>query len=570
MGVGIQVMTADNAAGDNPAGPEKAPYPPARLRLATTLADILLSGAEAFPDRVAIQLPDEGLSYAELRKRAWHMARAMAALGARPGDTVGILMLNAAEMVTAIFATAMLGATVVPINARYRANELSWIVADARLRLIVTHDRHDDYVDFAALLHEALPGLAESTDPTALSLTAVPELRAVLTVGKGRAGLVDGSTIESLAEKTEDARIADWCRATAIRSIAAIIYTSGTTAHPCGAMLTHEALVGHWSLVGRRWGMRPDDIFWVPVPIFHIAGIGPLVSIMAHGGTFLTDSYFDAGRGLAEIERHRATLLYPTYPPLTESLIAHPDMAHRNLSSVRLWLNVAPPDVLRRMGEALPQAVQLTTYGSTEGGPVTLSSPDDSLESRINTCGLPMEDAEVAVIDALGEHVSPGMSGEIIYRGANCFSGYFANPEKTEATIRRGGWIHTGDLGRLDSDGRLQYLGRIKEMLKVGGENVAPAEVEEHLSSHPAVKLVQVVGIPDPRLVEVVAAFVELHEGMEASEDDLIAFCRGRIASFKVPRLVRRVTEWPMSATKIQRGKLREALLKELGIEENP
>lgn len=558
-------MTTDNAAVS-----AQSPYPPARPRLATTLADILLAGAETFPDHTAIRLPTEALSYADLRAKAWAMAKSMAALGAGPGDTVGILMLNATEMVVAIFATAMLGATVVPINARYRANELSWIVADARLRLIITHDRHDDYVDFAALLHEALPGLAEADDSTALALPAFPELRAVLTVGKSRAGLVAGSAIASLAEQVEDARIARWCQATAIRSIAAIIYTSGTTAHPCGAMLTHEALVGHWSLVGRRWGMRPDDIFWVPVPIFHIAGIGPLVSIMAHGGTFLTDSYFDAGRGLAEIERHRATLLYPTYPPLTESLIAHPDLARRDLSSVRLWLNVAPPDVLRRMGEALPQAVQLTTYGSTEGGPVTLSSPEDSLESRINTCGLPMEDAEVAVIDATGKRVPPGTPGEIIYRGANCFSGYFANPEKTASTIRVGAWIHTGDLGRLDRKGRLQFLGRIKEMLKVGGENVAPAEVEEHLSSHPAVKLVQVVGIPDPRLVEVVAAFVELHEGMTASEEELIAFCRGRIASFKVPRLVRHVSEWPMSATKIQRGKLREALLSELGIEENP
>lgn len=559
---------ANGAGADSEMGANRMTFPAPRARLATTLADVLLTGAAAWPDRPALMFPDGALTYAVLRDEAWRLARAMAALGVAPGDAVGILMLNAPEQVATTFAAAMLGATVVPINARYRSSELAFIAADARLRLIVTHDRNRDYVDFAALLHEALPGLAEAADPRALALPGAGDLRAVLTLGEARPGLIGGDAIDGLAAQTDEAPIARWCGATAIRSIAAIIYTSGTTAHPRGAMLTHEALVGHWSAVGRRWGIRPDDVFWVPVPLFHIAGIGPLVATLAHGAAFSTDAYFDAGRGLAQIEAHRATLLYPTYPPLTESLIAHPDMATRDLSSVRMWLNVAPPDVLRRMDAAFPNAVQLTTYGSTEGGPVTLSAPGETLDQRIGTCGRPMEGVEVSVIDASGAKVPAETPGEIIYRGVNCFSGYFGDPDKTAATIRPGGWIHTGDVGKLGADGRLHFLGRIKEMLKVGGENVAPAEVEELLAGHPAVKLVQVVGIPNARLVEVVAAFVELHDGASASEAELIAFCKGRIASFKVPRVVRTVTEWPMSATKIQRSKLREALLQELGIED--
>ncbi len=549
--------------------PGRFAYPAPRARMATTLADLLLSAATANPDRTAIIFPDSKLTYAELLSRTWKLARAMAGLGAVPGSTVGILMVNSTEQVVAMFAAALVGATIVPINARYRMNELAFVIGDANLRLIVTHDRNKDYLDFVALLNEALPGLADAENPRALALKSAPALQAVLTLGEERPGVVGGNAIDELAEEADDDLIACWSSVTGISSVAAVIYTSGTTANPSGVMLTHEALVGHWSAFGQRWGIRPDDVFWVPVPLFHIAAIGPLIAVMAHGGAFLSDSHFDAGKALEQIERHHATLLYPTYPPLTESLIAHPDMSTRDLSSVRLWLNVAPPDILRRMAAAFPQAVQLTTYGSTEGGAVTLTTPDDPLDVRIGTCGRPMPGVEVRVIDPEGVTTPHDQPGEIIYRGVNCFSGYLGDAEKTAATIRQGGWIHTGDLGKLDADGQLHFLGRIKEMLKVGGENVAPAEVEEHIASHPAVKLVQVVGIPDPRLTEVVAAFVELHEGADADERELIAFCQGRIASFKVPRLVRIVTEWPMSATKIQRNKLREALIRELGIEDS-
>jgi len=562
-------MGLETSAAHKEKVPDRLAYPVPRARMATTLADLLLSAAAVRPDQPAVVFPYAKLTYAELLSRAWKLARAMAALGVVPGSTVGILMINAPEQVVAMFAAAIVGATVVPINARYRVKELAFVISDAKLQLIVTHDRNRDYVDFVGLLYKALPDLAGAKNPRPLALRSAPDLQAILTIGEERPGVVGGDAVDRLAAEIDDEMIARWCGVTALRSLAAIIYTSGTTAHPRGVMLTHEALVGHWSAVGERWGIRPDDIFWVPVPLFHIAAIGPLIATMAHGGAFLSDSHFEAGTALEQIERHRATLLYPTYPPLTESLIAHPDMSVRDLSSVRLWLNVAPPDVLRRMAEALPQAIQLTTYGSTEGGPVTLTSPDDPFEVRIGTCGRPMPGVEVEVIDAEGASVAPETPGEIIYRGANCFSGYLGDEEKTAATIRPGGWIHTGDLGKLDADGRLHFLGRIKEMLKVGGENVAPAEVEEHLAGHPAVKLAQVVGIPDPRLVEVVAAFVELHDGADADEDELIEFCRGRIASFKVPRIVRLVTNWPMSATKIQRNKLREALIRELGIKDS-
>jgi len=231
-------------------------------------------------------------------------------------------------------------------------------------------------------------------------------------------------------------------------------------------------------------------------------------------------------------------------------------------------LNVAPPDDLRAIQAAIPGCAQITLYGSTEGGPVTMNHVDDDAESRAATNGHPLPGVELRIVDPVsGEEMPLGAPGEILYRGHNTFSGYLNDADKTAASIDGQGWIHTGDLGSLTDDGALRFTGRVTEMLKVGGENLAPAELEEFLAGHRSVKLVQVVGIPDERLVEVPVAFVELIDEEEISAEELIAYCRDRIASYKVPRMIRIVTEWPMSSTKIQRSKLREQLLSELGLE---
>jgi acyl-CoA synthetase (AMP-forming)/AMP-acid ligase II len=231
-------------------------------------------------------------------------------------------------------------------------------------------------------------------------------------------------------------------------------------------------------------------------------------------------------------------------------------------------MNVAPPDVLRRSQAAMPHVVQLSAFGITEGGGIVCYNyMTDTLEQRTESCGLPMDGLEVRVVDReTAQPISPGEIGEIVIRGYGVFEGYYKDPEKTKASFDGDGWFHTGDIGIERPDGRLVYMGRTKDMLKVGGENVAAAEVESFLSTHPAVKIAQVVGVPDPRLDEVAAAFVELKPGAQATQEELIAHCRGKIASFKVPRYVRFVTEWPTSATKIQKYKLREAILKELEV----
>jgi acyl-CoA synthetase (AMP-forming)/AMP-acid ligase II len=280
----------------------------------------------------------------------------------------------------------------------------------------------------------------------------------------------------------------------------------------------------------------------------------------------MSDTWFRADEAVALCERERASVLYPAYPPITQAFLTSPRYAAADLGAARVILNVAPPDTLRRMQAAIPQAIQVSLYGLTEaGGVVTYTRRHEDLAVRTETCGTPLPGWEVRIVDPeTGADAPAGESGEIVIRGVTQFERYWNDPDKTAATVEPDGWLHTGDHGALDDGGRLRFLGRLKDMLKVGGENVAPAEIESHLSTHPAVKLVQVVGIPDDRLVEVPAAFVELRPGGEATAQELIDHCRGSLASFKVPRHVRFTTEWPLSATKIQKGPLRERMIAEL------
>jgi acyl-CoA synthetase (AMP-forming)/AMP-acid ligase II len=250
-----------------------------------------------------------------------------------------------------------------------------------------------------------------------------------------------------------------------------------------------------------------------------------------------------------------------------EDFVNHPNFATADLSAIRTFLNVAPPEVLAKFQALIPHAVQLTTYGGTEGGPVTLARPDDALEDRLSTCGRPQPGLELRVCDQdTGEPVPPGTIGILQFRGFNTLSGYHKSPEKTAETMLEGGWVTMQDLGVVDERGYALFLGRAKETLKVGGENVAPQEVEAQLCTHPAVKLAQVVGMPDERLIEVPAAFVELVPGAQVDAQELIDHVRGRVARFKVPRLIRFIdgADWPMSTTKIQRTALRARLLEEL------
>lgn len=533
---------------------------------ATTLGDLLIRTAQRRPDHEALVLPGERYTYREVADRARRAARSLAALGVRQGDHVGLLMPNCPDFVFLFFGVQLLGAVAVPINTRFRVRELSHVIRNADLKVLVTSDIIEDHVSFVTRLHETFPELAEADGTAPLNLRAAPELRRVVVLGNAEpAGMLPGRVFEEGAETVDPEMVEEWRARVRLRDPALILYTSGTTAHPKGCLLTHEAVVRVWTSVAGRLRLTADDRVFDPLPMFHMSCIGPMVFAFDKGMTLLTMVHFEAEAALDMIVDEQATWLYTVFPTITMGLIDHPGFKRRDLSQVRGLMNVGPPDALRVMQDAFPKAIQIPGhFGMTEmSGAITCEEWDASLAQRLNTTGKPLPGVEVRVVDPSGVPLGPGERGELCVRGYGLMEGYYRDPEHTAAVFDEEGWLRTGDLGSIDADGRVIYQGRLKDMLKVGGENVAATEIESYLSTHPAVKLAQVVGAPDDRLTEVPVAFVEVAAGHEVSESELIDYCRGHLASYKVPRQVRFVTEWPMSATKIQKYRLREQVAAE-------
>ena len=532
----------------------------------TTLGDLVVRAAEQRPDDVAVAFTDVRATAAELLERSVQMGRSLHALGVRRGDKVAIVMPNCMEYVEAIFGASLIGAVVVTVNARYRAAELAYVAADSGVSVLLTSDVLPE-VDFVGLLHEALPGLAEAPDPSMLALPATPTLRSCVMLGGGApAGFLARAAFDALAASVSPETIATAADRVRVRDAAIMMYTSGTTAQPKGCPLTHEAIVRTGDALNVRFSLTEKDVWWDPLPMFHLSSILPLTASLLVGSRYVTMVDFEVNAAVRQIVDERVTYMFGTFPTLNQELLGHQGFRSADLSSVRIINQVAPPDMQRALQEALPNAVQVSAYGCTElGGIISQNDPAETPEQRATTCGTPFPGIEVRIVDPeTGQDLPAGGKGEIVARGFGMFEGYHNDPARSAEAIEAGGWFHTGDIGSVDADGRIAYHGRTKDMLKVGGENVAALEIESYLSRHPAVRLAQVVGIPDERLVEVPAAFVEIEPGHEVTEEELIAFCRGQIASFKIPRHIRFVPDWPMSATKIQKFRLREELLAEL------
>ncbi|HEX5460472.1 MAG TPA: AMP-binding protein [Steroidobacteraceae bacterium] len=539
----------------------------------TTLGDLLLGAADRYPDSPALILPGQRMSYAQLAERALWRARSLQALGVKPREHVGLLLPTSIEFVELLFAISLCGAIAVPMNARYRHNELAYVIENGDLVVVITTDRIAEQVNFVERLHRALPELSAAQDPHRLSLATAPRLRNLVLLGAARPqGFLAQGAFEALAEDASEDPVHESRLRVRLRDVALMLYTSGTTSNPKGCLITHEAMVRNSIALGRhRYGLKHEDVFWSPLPIFHIAAILPLCATFDVGGAYATMAHFEAGAALRMLESERVTATYPCFVTIMSDLIHHPDFPRTDLSRIRLMNSnfaVQPRAIADAMLKAIPDATYVGTFGMTEtAGTVTTSRLDDPLGERITRLGRTLPGLELRILDpATGQDAPGGARGEILVRGYSTLEGYYKDPDKTAQAIDAEGWFHTGDIGSLDESGTVMFHGRLKDMLKVGGENVAAAEIETCLQRHPAVKLAQVVGVPDGRLVEVAAAFIERHAQAAVTEQDLIEFCRREIASFKVPRHVRFVTEWPMSTSKIQKFRLRDQLLAELGL----
>ena len=536
-----------------------------------TLSELLIEAANARPNDDALVFPDSRQSYSELLADARRWAKALMTLGVQPKDHVGLLMTTQPEFVSALFGAALAGAAGVPINARYAPRELAYLIENADMATLVTTDKVADAVDFVARLNEAFPDLKDNKTATDLSLDAAPKLNNIVVTGKGDyTGFVAESALEALAAKTSDEELDARIAQVAPSDLGLILYTSGTTSNPKGCMIPHSAIVTNSRALGRyRYELKAEDRFWSPLPIFHIAGILPMVAIFDVGGAYLTIPHFEAGLALKMLEDERATATYPSFVTIMQDLINHPNFPNTDLSRVRLMnsnLGVQPGNIKEAILKAMPQTVQVGTYGLTEAsGTVCTSRLSDDEETRTSRLGVPLRGWELKILDIeTGEECGVDERGDICIRGPGMLVGYYRDAEKTAESIDKDGWLHTGDVGSLDANGQIMFHGRTKDMLKVGGENVAAAEIEAVLNSHPAVELSQIVGAPDPRYEEVAAAFIKLNDGATVSEDELIAHCQGKLARFKIPRYVRYVDDWPMSTSKIQKFKLKDQITKEI------
>jgi acyl-CoA synthetase (AMP-forming)/AMP-acid ligase II len=519
-----------------------------------TLGDLVVRRAGLGPETDAVVFPHSRESGRQLLESSLDAARSLLGLGIGPGETVAILMPNEPGFLHVLYGCALIGARALLVNARYKAYELAYVLENADVAAVVTSDTVSEYTDFVPLLDEA-------------TAERPPLLRHLVLLGESSPrGYVDRTAFAAAGAGTGPEEVHRRRETVAVRDVAILMYTSGTTAQPKGCLISHEALVRTAISVAARFGLTSSERFWDPLPFFHMAGMLQLTATLHAGGAFLTMTHFEPGEALRQMAGERATFIFPCFPTITRSLIHHPDFAATDLSSVRGLLDTGPPESLREVEERFG-VPSVTSYGLTEaGGVAAFGHLDDPPAKRHSTGGRPFRGMEVRIVDPeTEEDLPPGVTGGVLVRGVGLFEGYYKDQEHTRQALE-GGWLHTGDLGRVDEDGRVSYGGRTKDMLKVGGENVSALEIEAYLGTHPAVKVVAVVGVPDAKYAEVPAAFVECVPGSRISEDELVGFCTGQIATFKVPRYVRFVEEWPLSATKIQKYRLRESLLAELGL----
>jgi fatty-acyl-CoA synthase/long-chain acyl-CoA synthetase len=520
-----------------------------------TIGDALVRAAVTDPDGPAVVLPPDRLSYAELHASATEVARGLLGLGVRPGDRVGILMPNCLPSIVTFFANALIGAVTVPVNTRYRAAELAHLLDHAGPAALVTCDGTPEGLDFPGVIRDALD-LVPDAAPRLLMLGGGP--------GSGTAdGFIDDAGLDAAGASVPPEEVDRCRRAVRIRDLTVLLYTSGTTAKPKGCMHSHEPLVRTGiARLTERPARHERAAVWIPCPLFHVGALVPLIGCVATRAPFVTSRRFDAGEALRLLREERVGTALPLFAAFTDAMLDHPSFPEAGFPDLANLLTTGSRAQVERAQRAFPEAGLLGAYGMTETcGVSAMSGVDDTDAQRLDWDGEPLRGVRIEVHEpGTGRAAAPGVLGELVIRGWCVFDGYYRDPGATAAAFDAGGWFHTGDIGVRDEAGRVAFRGRYKDMLKVGGENVAAMEIEDLVSGHPAVANVAVIGVPDARLDEVPAAYVELVAGATLEPAELIEFCRARAATFKVPRHVGFVEpgEWPMSATKVNKVALRD------------
>ncbi len=543
--------------------------------LGMTIGDLFDQTVARYTDHDALISRHQGIryTYGQLREQVDLCARGLMALGIRKGDRVGIWAPNCVEWAITQFASAKIGAILVNINPAYRLHELEYALNQSGCVALVTapNFRATSYLE---MLQTLSPELTRSA-PGQLDSHRLPHLRHIVRLGEERTpgmwvwgemlSRAQEVSLEALAERQADQEFDD---------PANIQYTSGTTGNPKGATLSHHNILNNGYFVAHLQGFTENDRLCIPVPLYHCFGcvMGNLGCI-THGATMVYPAEtFDAKATLDAVQEERCTALYGV-PTMFIAELAHPDFDTYDFSTLRTGVMAGSPcpiQVMRNVIDKMHMREVEICYGMTETSPVSFQTHlDDPLEKRVGTVGQIHPHVEVKLIDTNGKVVPVGQPGELLTRGYSVMLGYWDNEEATRRAIDAARWMHTGDLATMDEEGYVNIVGRLKDMVIRGGENIYPREVEEFLYTHPAISDVQVIGVPDPKYGEELMAWVKLRDGMTATPEELTAFCRGQIASYKIPRYWKFVDSFPMTVTgKIQKFLMRQQSIQELGLQD--
>ena len=543
--------------------------------LGMCIGQVLDESAAKYPDQDALVVRHQKLrySYGDLRDKVERAARGLMHLGIQKGDRIGIWATNCAEWVITQFATAKIGAILVNINPANRAFELEYVLkqSECQTLLLIENFRDNNYL---AAIRQICPEI-ENSEPGALESPNLPLLRRLIFIGgPAPKGMIawddmvctgDQVPVEDLRQRESQQEFDD-----AIN----IQYTSGTTGFPKGATLSHHNIVNNALLIANAMRFTNRDRLCIPVPFYHCFGmvLANMACVVSGATMVVPAAFFEPEATLRAVHEERCTALHGV-PTMFIAELEHPLFAQVNLSSLRTGIMAGSPcpiEVMKRVVNQMHCRELTIAYGLTEASPViTQTTPDDPIELRVTTVGKVLPHTEVKLIEPLSKKIVPlGENGELCTRGYHVMKGYYKNAEGTRGAIDEDGWLHTGDLAVMDEKGYCKITGRAKDMIIRGGENIYPRDVEEFLYSCPGISAVQVVGVPDRKYGEQVVAWVKVEEGSSLTDDGIRAFCKDKIADFKIPRYIKIVNEFPLTVTgKVQKFKIREQMIKELGLE---
>jgi fatty-acyl-CoA synthase len=531
--------------------------------------------AERMPDRPALVVRQQKVrwSYREFNQRVDAMAAGLIALGFAPGERIGIWSPNNSEWVLTQFATAKAGLILVNINPAYRLHEIKYALNKVGCRglILAASFKTSDYL---AMIRETCPELDHVT-PGALQAAAVPSLRWVFRFGTEKStGMANFADIAAAATPAARERLAALAKELQFDDPINIQFTSGTTGNPKGATLTHHNILNNGFFIGEAMRLTDQDRLCIPVPFYHCFGmvLGNLACVTHGACMVIPGEGFDPLAVLQTVSEERCTGLHGV-PTMFIAVLDHPDFAKYDVSTLRTGIMAGSPcpvEVMKRCTTKLHLRELTIAYGMTETSPVSFqSSVEDPIERRVSTVGRIHPHLEVKIVDLEGRILPPGEPGELLTRGYSVMRGYWDDEARTAEAIDAARWMHTGDLATLDAEGYCNVVGRIKDMVIRGGENIYPREIEEFLYAHPKISDVQVFGIPDPKFGEQLCAWIRVKSGEQLTDHEVVAFCKGQIAHYKIPQHIRFVDAFPMTVTgKIQKFVMRQKMAEELGLTE--